>query len=201
MGTHSRPQMGDRPQELINKQLVGHCDLLIGSFWTRLGTPTGRAESGTAEIDLLGELQQAELPARSPSQLTSTREKQKEAIIRLRDDFSAFIRRLTAEWITERDSDPIATDDGKYILGRAQADVLNFRSMITRDNAGFSAALDQILKDLRKLQRHQLFMDGGASWNEFWREGDRVIKTLSEVPDRLTQISGEYLNETEGIGK
>lgn len=47
--THSRPAFGDRPQELLNQQLVKNCDLLIGAFWTRLGTPTGKAESGTAE--------------------------------------------------------------------------------------------------------------------------------------------------------
>lgn len=47
--THSRPALGDRPQELLNQQLVKSCDLVIGAFWTRLGTPTGKAESGTAE--------------------------------------------------------------------------------------------------------------------------------------------------------
>ena len=47
--THSRPEMGGRPQELINQQLVVNCDLVVGAFWTRLGTPTGVAESGTAE--------------------------------------------------------------------------------------------------------------------------------------------------------
>jgi len=47
--THSRPAFGDRPQELLNQQLVKRCDLLIGAFWTRLGTSTGKAESGTAE--------------------------------------------------------------------------------------------------------------------------------------------------------
>jgi hypothetical protein len=47
--THSRPEMGDRPQAIINRQLVSQCDALIGAFWTRLGTPTGEAASGTAE--------------------------------------------------------------------------------------------------------------------------------------------------------
>jgi len=47
--THSRPAFGDRPQALLNQQLVKNCDLVIGAFWTRLGTPTGKAESGTAE--------------------------------------------------------------------------------------------------------------------------------------------------------
>lgn len=47
--THSRPEMGDRPQAIINKQLVTGCDMLIGAFWTRIGSPTGVAESGTVE--------------------------------------------------------------------------------------------------------------------------------------------------------
>lgn len=42
-------EMGMRAQAVINKQLVDSCDLLIGTFWTRMGTPTGVAESGTAE--------------------------------------------------------------------------------------------------------------------------------------------------------
>lgn len=47
--THATPAMGDRPQALINKQLVQQCDLLVGVFWTRLGTDTGVAQSGTVE--------------------------------------------------------------------------------------------------------------------------------------------------------
>lgn len=47
--THSAPLMGDRPQAIINKQLVKDCDVLIGVFWTRVGTNTGVAISGTAE--------------------------------------------------------------------------------------------------------------------------------------------------------
>lgn len=38
-----------RPQESINEQIVRSCDILIGAFWTRLGTPTGQADSGTLE--------------------------------------------------------------------------------------------------------------------------------------------------------
>ena len=47
--THSSPSMGERPQEIINKQILQHSDLLIAIFWTRLGTPTGAAASGTVE--------------------------------------------------------------------------------------------------------------------------------------------------------
>lgn len=47
--THSAPAMGDRPQAIINEKVVKSCDMLIGAFWTRLGSPTGVEESGTVE--------------------------------------------------------------------------------------------------------------------------------------------------------
>ena len=47
--SHSAPSMGDRPQGVINRQVVRACDMLIGSFWTRLGSPTGLEDSGTVE--------------------------------------------------------------------------------------------------------------------------------------------------------
>lgn len=47
--THAVPETGRRPQEAINRHLVQECDILVGMFWTRLGTATGAAESGTVE--------------------------------------------------------------------------------------------------------------------------------------------------------
>ena len=47
--SHSSPRMGDRPQAIINAQLLNRCDLLVAIFWTRLGTATGEAASGTVE--------------------------------------------------------------------------------------------------------------------------------------------------------
>jgi hypothetical protein len=47
--THSTPAMGEPPQAVLNKQIVDRCDFLIGIFWTRIGTPTGVAASGTVE--------------------------------------------------------------------------------------------------------------------------------------------------------
>lgn len=47
--THAIPALGDRPQALINRRLVEISDMLVGVFWTRLGTDTGVAASGTVE--------------------------------------------------------------------------------------------------------------------------------------------------------
>jgi hypothetical protein len=51
--THATPKSGVRPQEAINNQLAKNSDILVGMFWTKLGTKTGVADSGTVEeIDL-----------------------------------------------------------------------------------------------------------------------------------------------------
>lgn len=47
--THAAPAMGERAQEIINKQLLRDADLLIAIFWTRIGTPTGDQPSGSVE--------------------------------------------------------------------------------------------------------------------------------------------------------
>jgi hypothetical protein len=47
--THATPRSGVRPQEAINDELVHTSDILVGMFWTKFGTNTGVAESGTVE--------------------------------------------------------------------------------------------------------------------------------------------------------
>lgn len=43
------PAMGDGPQGVINEQLLKRADLLVGIFWMRIGTPTGKVPSGTVQ--------------------------------------------------------------------------------------------------------------------------------------------------------
>ncbi len=47
--THGSPAVGDRAQAILNKEILEPCDLLIGVFWTRIGSSTGKAVSGTVE--------------------------------------------------------------------------------------------------------------------------------------------------------
>ncbi|MGF6663304.1 hypothetical protein QF000_004972 [Paraburkholderia atlantica] len=47
--THSSPDMSGSPQAIINKQILSGSDILIGVFWTRVGTPTEHYMSGTIE--------------------------------------------------------------------------------------------------------------------------------------------------------
>lgn len=47
--THSSPEMGGGAQGIINRQVLDKCDLLVGVFWTRIGTQTENYVSGTVE--------------------------------------------------------------------------------------------------------------------------------------------------------
>jgi hypothetical protein len=47
--THSAPDLSGPAQELINERVLKDCDLLVGLFWTRVGTPTGKSVSGSVE--------------------------------------------------------------------------------------------------------------------------------------------------------
>lgn len=43
------PSFGEYPQDVINKQIGDDYDIFLGILWSRFGTPTNEAESGTIE--------------------------------------------------------------------------------------------------------------------------------------------------------
>ena len=47
--TDAFPNLDDRPQAVINRQIIDGADVLVAIFWSRFGTPTGAAHSGTEE--------------------------------------------------------------------------------------------------------------------------------------------------------
>jgi len=256
--THTRPELGDRPQGVLNRQIVDDCDILVGTFWTRLGTPTGEAESGTAEeierfrevgkpvmlyfssapvvpdsidteqyqalqkfrsrledeglistyeseSDFRGQFhrhlasQMAEIledyEGAAGSLVAAPSSSANEPLMQFRSDLDDYLRRLKVEWASERDSDPMNTDEGKLILSMALDELINLRSMIVEDQSGdISESLDEIARELRSLQRHQVYMDGGASFQEFWNRGDQIIEDLEGLLQRVVSMLGETGN-------
>jgi hypothetical protein len=47
--TDSHPDMSERGQAVINRQMVDDSDVIVAVFWSRFGTTTGAAASGTEE--------------------------------------------------------------------------------------------------------------------------------------------------------
>jgi hypothetical protein len=242
--THASPEFGNRPQAIINKQLVDRCDILIGTFWTRLGSPTGQAPSGTVEeierflaagkpvllyfslvpvvagsydesqykalieyreqlrsrgllfeYDTLGSLREQLLRHLSATmtELHGTRlpsqpsmEVNNVALRQFKGEFAAFLRRLEAAWLSERDSEPYNIDEGKVIMYRALNELLTLRAQMTQDSSDdLSKLLDDAGRQLRELQRHRLVMDGGISFQEFWEKGNGILQLLKRANEVL----------------
>lgn len=47
--THTYPNFGVDPQDVINNQIPDDYDIFIGIMWSKFGTPTSREDSGTKE--------------------------------------------------------------------------------------------------------------------------------------------------------
>lgn len=47
--THTVPEFGTDAQDAVNRQIGDDFDIFVGLLWTRFGTPTPRARSGTEE--------------------------------------------------------------------------------------------------------------------------------------------------------
>ena len=249
--THSTPELGDRPQGLLNKQLASQCDALVGIFWTRLGTPTGKADSGTVEEinefaearkpvllyfsnqpvvpNSIDQVQYAKLVAFKKDiqsrglydeydALPTFREKLnrhfskmvadwRENVPQIRDELlltkkpsveaaravemiSQSAGRLEAEWVAERDSEPHGIHDGKYILSRMGDDLSSFLAefggLVGESERNEAQAL---LRDIKGIQRHNLFMDGGVSFREFWKQGDAIVERSLKLAQSVRAVS------------
>jgi hypothetical protein len=59
----SVPTLGGHPQQILNRSMVPKSDLLLAIFWSKLGTPTPMAASGT--VDEIREFIETHGPARA----------------------------------------------------------------------------------------------------------------------------------------
>jgi hypothetical protein len=249
------PEMGDRPQAIINKQLVESCDVLIGAFWTRIGTHTGVAESGTVEeieefikagkpvllyfssapvvlesvdqdqyrrltefrknVEGRGLVQRyeavADLREKLARHLTATarrlasRDNLQNPVVELppRNDRPEELRsrialahrqletvlfRRERDWVTERDAAPRRLDNSKGILRSFASEILDFVGLL-QDTGNDHAvrSLDGAVRAAKTLQDHELFIDGGASYRQFWEEGDRIFALVKSA---LASLAG-----------
>jgi hypothetical protein len=115
-------------------------------------------------------------------------------------EFGTFLRKSVAAWDAEKNSDPHGTDDGKYVLGRIADELLSYRSRITTDSGQLSTVLSDATKRIKSLQRHQVYLDGGRSFREFWQHGDDILALLEIVPVLLEDATdGGKARERESL--
>lgn len=142
--THSTPMMGERPQSIINKQILQNCDLLVAVFWTRLGSPTGQAASGTVEE--IEEHLKAGKPAMlyfssAPVRLDSVNDQQYRALTAFKDE--CYNRGLVESY------ESLAEFKDKFSRQLAQTLIRDFAALQTTDQpTGPSSQPEQLVCDL-----------------------------------------------------
>lgn len=85
-------------------------------------------------------------------------------------------------WRSEKQSEPPGISDGKAILFALRDDLA---SVDSGDNKDLEIILERIYSKIARLQRHQQFLDGGKSYQEFWEGGDEIFETLESVINRM----------------
>ena len=260
--THIAPQLGDRPQGIINRELVDISDALVGIFWTKLGSPTGVEDSGTVEeiklcvsqgkqvmvyfsskpvimdtvdpkqykklkafkaycqkegiiaafestADLRNQLRKdllmmaRRLKGPATGQAISTEQLIASTVGRelqmVRTQYELLLRRFENAWTVERDSDPYSTDDGKNILQQADRNLLELRSQpVISDYPQLADALGELQQQLRALQRHQTYLDGGVSFQAFWTAGDEALTRAKEIGQLLDGLLRKPPSDSTG---
>jgi hypothetical protein len=241
----SFPELGNRPQAILNKQIVTASDILVAAFWTRLGTPTGKADSGTLE-----EIQEfrtsgkpillyfSSQPVRPDSvdlvqyeKLKLFREQMLKdglfntyddlidfrdmlsihltkvvrnyfddsilnsmpdvgvknkniniAFAQLKDQFIHFVVSVESEWLIEQQAKPLALDEAKILLRRIADSMTFYRTqLITLVDHRSIREFDNAIIKCKNLVNHRVYLDGGSSYDAFWKQGKTIIVLIKKL--------------------
>ncbi|MDO9043514.1 MAG: hypothetical protein Q7U64_14415 [Desulfocapsaceae bacterium] len=241
------PELGGRAQSIINDQIVKDCDILVAAFWTRLGTPTGKAKSGTLEeiiefetankpiliyfssqpvspdsidtdqyklvLELKDEMKKKGLFA-TYDNLYEFREKLLSHLTRLVRNFekkessiksisntidisksvaSEQIRivreNFEIDFISEKKNEPIDIEVGRDLINQLRDKLLSYKkryiSLLSKSQI---KTISNALKICNDLVSHQLYLDGGQSYDEFWSKGMNIIKMLNRLYSSILEV-------------
>lgn len=238
----STPELGESVQQLLNKQLVKNCDILVATFWTRLGTPTLQASSGTVEeineflndqkpVLLYFSTQPVKLGTVDQQQWKALEEfkleMQSQGLIMEYNDIQSFTIQLQAHLLRTinnlftkveniENSGNVASKNKKDLLNQ----LLIFSSTIQQEwdnkrgeidnakeilsqlvsylmtfNKTYSSFLDRkkiskienIISNIDELINTELYLDGGKSYNNFWKHGSQIVRNFVLFSSRLEE--------------
>jgi hypothetical protein len=92
------------------------------------------------------------------------------------------LNRFSVEWNNEKETRPSSIDGGKDILFRVSGALLDFRLGVQgKMSEPFLQDVDTAIRQAKKLNGHQLFIDGGSSFMAFWQSGDSLFAQLRQM--------------------
>ena len=106
----------------------------------------------------------------------------KESNDMLSEQFCDLIEGYNVDWTTEKTIEPVSLDNGRQILQDLTEKIINFRVPLAKIfGKEVIEVIDRIISKLKILQTHQLYLDGGKSYNEFWELGDEIFLSLDAI--------------------
>jgi len=139
----------------------------------------GKSISGDLTIIPWGEL-------RTAAEAEDARSRQRAAIAEAGRELEQAVRASGLQWRVERTSEPISVEKGRAILDALQLPVETVTLAIDRQGAEKVVdALQSVLVELASLQKFQIYMDGGRTFDEFWRRGDAVYAKLATTVEEI----------------
>lgn len=101
------------------------------------------------------------------------------------------INKFKEYWKVEKESKPLGIDDAKWQLQQYCDEFIELRAMIEHSKGTpLPDLLSEIARELRILTRHQLYLDGGKSYQAFWDSGERIMEIMDTVLKELNRTIG-----------
>lgn len=110
------------------------------------------------------------------------------------DELLTVVRRHHNAWKALELSEPVGIKDGVTLLGNLGRDITSLDLESGGASEPSQSQLISIASQINKLQRHQLFMDGGQSYREFWRGGSEVLERLNSFANALQHPEQEQVS-------
>lgn len=99
------------------------------------------------------------------------------------EDVILKLKELEIDWDIEKGrehlEDPLRR--GKDILRELDKTLIQLLLMLKEKDKEKEQKIKEILKDLRELEEHQLYANGGRSFEEFWIKGSELFQRLHSI--------------------
>ncbi len=97
-------------------------------------------------------------------------------------EFSRQFDALKARWYAEERLEPPSLEDAKWLLSQV-LDYLNDLRVASREK--YYREIDDLTYQAKSVQSTEIFLDGGVTYNKFWKDGSELIEKIHSLTKRI----------------
>jgi hypothetical protein len=93
-------------------------------------------------------------------------------------EFSRQFDALKARWYAEQKLEPPSLDEAKWLLSQV-LDYLNDLRVVSKEK--YYREIDDLTFQAKSVQSMEIFLDGGVTYNKFWKDGSELIEKICSL--------------------